>query len=105
MSILKISKSNFETEVLNSEKPVLIDFWAGWCGPCNMISPVIEEIASENEQFKVCKVNVDEEPELAHAFGISSIPALIAVKDGKIANQLIGVRPKDDIMKMMNAII
>lgn len=105
MSILKISKSNFETEVLNSEKPVLIDFWAGWCGPCNMISPVIEEIASENEQFKVCKVNVDEEPELAHAFSISSIPALIAVKDGKIANQLIGVRPKDDIMKMMNAII
>jgi len=104
MSILKINKSNFETEVLKSEKPVLIDFWAGWCGPCRMISPVIDEIASENEQIKVCKVNVDDEPELAHAFGISSIPALIAVKDGKIANQLIGVRPKEDIMQMMNTL-
>ncbi len=105
MSILKINKSNFEAEVLKNEKPVLLDFWASWCGPCHMISPVIEEIAAQNEQFAVGKVNVDDEPELAQAFGITSIPTLIAVKDGKIINQLIGVRPKDDIMQMMTSIL
>lgn len=101
MSAVKITKSNFENEVMKSEKPVLLDFWATWCGPCRMIAPIVESIAEENPQYLVGKVNVDEEPELAQAFNITSIPALFVVKDGKIANQAVGARPKEQILDML----
>ncbi len=99
--ILEITKANFEAEVLQSDKTVLLDFWASWCGPCMMLSPIVEEIAKENPQIKVCKVNVDDEPELAQKFQIVSIPALFVVKDKKIKNQAVGLRPKADILKMI----
>lgn len=101
MSVLKITKDNFESEVLKSEKPVLVDFWAVWCGPCRMVAPTVDEIAEENPQYLVGKVNVDEEPELAQAFGISSIPTLVAIKDGKIADVIVGVQPKEKILDML----
>lgn len=101
MSVLKITKDNFESEVLKSEKPVLVDFWAVWCGPCRMVAPTVDEIAEENPQYLVGKVNVDEEPKLAQAFGISSIPTLVAIKDGKIADVIIGVQPKEKILDML----
>lgn len=101
MSVIKVTKSNFENEVMKSEKPVLLDFWATWCGPCRMIAPVVESIAEENPQYLVGKVNVDEEPELAQAFNITSIPALFVVKDGKIVNQAVGARPKEQILDML----
>lgn len=103
MSILKISNNNFESEVINSHKPVLLDFWATWCGPCNMLSPVIEEIASENQDIKVGKINIDEESDLARSFGIMSIPTLVLVKDGKVVNSSVGFQSKQQIMKMMNS--
>lgn len=96
-----LTKENFENEVLNSEKPVLIDFWASWCGPCRMIAPIIEEIANENDDIKVCKVNVDEQPELAAAFNVSSIPMLAVVKAGKIVNSAVGYRPKEEIIELL----
>ena len=83
MSVIKIDKNNFQSEVMNSEKPVLVDFWAPWCGPCRMVAPVVEEIAGERSDIKVCKVNVDEQPELAGQFGIMSIPTLMVIKNGK----------------------
>ena len=101
MKEIKITVENFEREVLKSDKPVLIDFWATWCGPCRMISPIIEEIANENEDIKVCKVNVDEEPELASAFQVSSIPMLAVVKDGKVTNTAVGYMPKESVMKLL----
>ena len=101
MSVLQITKNNFDTEVMNSEKPVLIDFWASWCGPCKMLSPVVDEIAEETTDVKVGKVNVDEQPELARQFGIMSIPTLVLIKDGKVAEQSVGVKPKDTILKMI----
>ncbi|MBQ3114729.1 MAG: thioredoxin [Clostridia bacterium] len=102
MSEIKITSNNFEQEVLNSEKPVLIDFWASWCGPCKMIAPVIEEIASEtNDEFKVGKVNVDEEPELAASFGVASIPTLAVIKNGEVINSAVGFMPKDEILKLL----
>lgn len=102
MSEIKITKQNFEQEVLKSDVPVLIDFWATWCGPCRMIAPVIEEIASEaNGAFKVGKVNVDEESELASAFQVTSIPMLAVVKDGKVVNTSVGFRPKDQILELL----
>lgn len=101
MSVIKVTKSNFENEVMKSEKSVLLDFWATWCGPCRMIAPVIESIAEENPQYLVGKVNVDEEPELAQTFNITSIPALFVVKDGKIVNQAVGARPKEQILEML----
>ncbi len=102
MKELKITKENFESEVLHSDKPVLIDLWATWCGPCRMLSPVVSEIAEEYDgRVKVCKINVDEEPELAAAFQVSSIPMLVVVKDGKITNTAIGLRPKSQIEKML----
>lgn len=102
MSEMNITKNNFEQEVLHSDKPVLIDFWAPWCGPCRMLSPVISEIAEEyGDKIKVCKVNVDDEGELAASFNVMSIPTLVVVKDGKVTNSAIGVRPKAQIVEMM----
>ena len=102
MSVIKITAENFEKEVLKNPKPVLIDFYADWCGPCQMVSPIVEDIADEYPQFAVGKVNVDEEPLLAEKFGISSIPALFVVKEGKIVAQNIGAVPKEVILRMFN---
>lgn len=101
MSILTITKDNFSDEVLHSDQIVLIDFWASWCGPCRMLSPVVDEIASEYPEIKVGKVNVDEEPELARQFGVMSIPTLITVKNGVVEKQAIGVQPKSTILDMI----
>ena len=101
MSVLTVTKSNFENEVLKSEKPVLIDFWASWCGPCRMMSPIVDEIAEENPQYLVGKVNVDEEAELAKDFGIMSIPTLIVIKDGKATGKMIGVHKKTEIIALI----
>ena len=98
---LVITKENFESEVLKSDKPVLVDFWAAWCGPCKMLSPVIDEIAEEKSDIKVGKINVDEQPELASQFAVMSIPTLIVFKNGEIANKAIGVQPKDAILSML----
>lgn len=97
MSVLEITVENFEQEVLQSDKPVLIDFWATWCGPCRMMGPVVDEFAEEHPEIKVGKVNVDEQMPLAAAFGIESIPTLVAIKDGKAVDLLIGVRGKEDL--------
>ncbi len=101
MSVITLTKVNFENEVMNSNKPVLIDFSATWCGPCRMVAPIIEEIAVENSDYKICKVDVDEEPELAAAFAVSSIPMLVVVKNGKIVDQAVGARPKEAILAML----
>ncbi len=103
MAEIVLTKDNFEAEVLQADKPVLIDFWAAWCGPCRMLAPVVEEIAEEYDGVvKVGKVNVDEEPELAEAFRVSSIPMLVLVRDGKIADTMVGYRPKEDVVKMLS---
>ena len=101
MSVMILNKDNFEKEVMKSEKPVLVDFWASWCGPCKMVSPIVDEIADEHPEIKVGKVNVDEEPELASAFQVMSIPSLFVIKDGKIANQTVGAKPKQQILDML----
>ena len=101
MSTIKITSENFEKEVLKSDKPVLLDFWAAWCTPCKMVSPVIDEIAGEVTTAKVGKINIDEQPELAAAFGVMSIPTLAVIKNGKIVNSMVGVRPKASILKML----
>ena len=101
MSVIHITKENFGSEVLNSDKPVLLDFFAEWCGPCRMVGPVVEEIASERPDIKVGKINVDEEPELAAQFRVMSIPMLAVIKDGKIANQAVGARPKAQILALL----
>lgn len=102
MSAITITKENFESEVLKSDKPVLLDFWAAWCGPCRMVSPVVDEIAGEVEGAKVCKINVDEQPELASSFRVMSIPTLAVMKGGKVVNTAVGARSKNDILSMLN---
>ncbi len=101
MSVIKINKENFKNEVLNSDKPVLLDFYADWCGPCRMVGPVVAEIADERNDIKVGKINVDEQSELAAQFGVMSIPTLVVIKDGKVVNKAVGARPKDDILDML----
>ena len=101
MSVIHITNNNFESEVLHSDKPVLVDFWASWCGPCRMVGPIIEEIAAERSDIQVCKVNVDEEPNLAARFQIMSIPTLMVFKNGQIANQALGAMPKAQILSLL----
>lgn len=101
MSVMTITKENFNEEVLNAKEPVLLDFWAAWCGPCRMVSPVIEEIAAEKKEIKVGKINVDEQPELAQNFGIMSIPTLAVMKDGKLDHKTVGVRPKAELLDLL----
>ena len=104
MSIINLTKDTYNKEVMNTEKKVLIDFCATWCGPCRMVAPVIEEIAEENPDVKVCKVDVDKEPELADAFGIQSIPTLVLIKDKEIIQSTVGAKSKKEILKMINII-
>ena len=101
MSVITVTKDNFRKEVLESSKPVLIDFWASWCGPCRMLSPIVDTIGEERSDVKVCKVNVDEQYELASKFNVSSIPTLVVMKGGKRVNQSVGVRPKEAILAML----
>ncbi len=100
MSVLTVTKDNFN-EVKQSEKRVLLDFYAAWCGPCRMLGPIIEQIAEENPDYLICKINVDEEPEMAQAFGVSSIPSLFVMENGKIIAQSMGAKPKDQILKLL----
>ena len=101
MSVVNVSAQNFEQEVLKSEQPVLVDFWASWCGPCKMLSPLVDQIAEERSDIKVCKVNVDEEADLAGQFGVMSIPTLLVFKNGAVANQSVGVQPKAKILELL----
>jgi len=100
MSVLSVNKENFE-QVTNTEKKVLLDFFATWCGPCRMVSPLVDQIAEENPQYVVGKINVDDEPELAQAFGVSSIPMLVVLQDGKVVSKSVGARPKAQILQML----
>ena len=101
MSAISVNKNNYNQEVLNSDKPVLMDFWAPWCGPCRMVGPLVEEIAKERSDIKVVKINVDEEQELAMQFRVMSIPTLLVMKNGRIVNQAVGARPKAQILAML----
>ena len=101
MSVINITRNNFQNEIINSDKPVLLDFWAPWCGPCRMVGPILEEIAGERSDIKIGKSNVDEQPELASQFRVMSIPTLIVIKDGKIVNQSMGAKPKNAILAML----
>lgn len=101
MAVIKITKANFEEEVLKSQVPVLIDFYADWCGPCKMMAPIVDGISEEREDVKVGKINVDDEPELAQAFGVMSIPTLVVMKDGKPVKRSVGYQPKDSVVSML----
>ena len=102
MKVIELTKDNFDKEIVECNQPILIDFWANWCVPCKMLSPVVDEIAEENTNIKVCKVNVDKEPELADAFNVSSIPMLAVVKDKKVVDVSVGVIPKEKILQLIN---
>ena len=101
MAVIVINKDNFQNEVLNSDKPVLLDFYADWCGPCRMVGPIVEEIAGERSDIKVGKINVDEQSELAAQFGVMSIPILAVIKNGEVVNRSVGARPKEQILAML----
>ena len=101
MSVIKINKENFASEVLNSNKPVLLDFYADWCGPCRMVGPIVSEIANERSDVKVGKINVDEQPELAGEFGVMSIPTLLVFEQGKLVRQAVGARPKAGVLDLL----
>ena len=101
MSVITVNKENFQKEVMESDRPVLVDFWASWCGPCRMVSPIVDEMALEHPEIKVCKINVDEEGELASQFGVMSIPSLFVIKDGKVTNQSVGALPKNQILALL----
>ncbi len=104
MSIINLTKDSYHNEVMETEKVVVIDFWATWCGPCKMMSPVVEEVAKDYSDIKVCKVNVDEEPELSNAFKIVSIPTIVVIKNGEIIDSVVGYRPKEDIEKIIKLV-
>ncbi|MBD9068157.1 MAG: thioredoxin [Butyricicoccus sp.] len=101
MAVITITKENFQSEVVQSDKPVLLDFWATWCGPCRMVSPIVDQIADERSDIKVGKINVDEQPELAQQFRIISIPTLVVMKDGQIENKAVGAMPKEEILALL----
>ena len=101
MSCVALNKNNFDEFVLSSDKPVLLDFWASWCGPCRMVGPIIEEISEERSDIRVGKINVDENPELASRFGITSIPTLVVMKNGQVANRSVGALPKSQILALL----
>lgn len=101
MSVINITNANFTQEAVNSDLPILLDFWAPWCGPCRMVGPILDEIAQERADIKVGKVNVDEQPELAGRFGVMSIPTLVVMKNGKVVNQAMGARPKEQILALL----
>lgn len=101
MSVIKINESNFENEVLNSDRKVLVDFYADWCGPCRMVGPVVEQIAEDYPEYKVCKINIDEQPQLASSFGVMSIPTLIVFENGQVVNQSLGAIPKAKILNLL----
>jgi thioredoxin 1 len=100
MSVITITKDNFEAEVVKSDKPVLIDFWAAWCGPCRMVGPVVDKIAEEHPEYKVGKIDVDAQPELAGQFSVMSIPTILVFKEGKVANKTVGVASKEALLEM-----
>ena len=102
MEPVNINSDNFEAEVINSDKTVLIDFWATWCGPCRMLSPIVDEIAGERDDIKVCKINVDENEELAAQFGVMSIPMLVVMKNGEVTNTSVGYIPKENVLKLLD---
>lgn len=104
MSIINLTKDSYHNEVMETEKVVVIDFWATWCGPCRMMAPVVEEVAKDYPDVKVCKVNVDEEPELSNAFKIVSIPTIVVIKNGEIIDSVVGYRPKEDIEKIIKLV-
>ena len=101
MEILEVTVENFDEKVLNSEKPVMLDFWATWCGPCRMLSPIVDEVAEERGDIKVGKVNVDEQPELAGQFDVMSIPTLLVFENGKLVNRAVGARPKSGVLSLL----
>lgn len=101
MSVIHIDRNNFQREVLNSDRPVLLDFWAPWCAPCRMVGPILDEIAEERSDVKVAKIDIDEQPELASQFGVMSIPTLMVMKEGRIVQQAMGARPKAQILSML----
>ena len=101
MAVINITSANFESEVLHSDKPVLLDFWAAWCGPCRMLSPIVDEVAEERGDIKVGKVNVDEQPELAGQFDVMSIPTMLVFENGKLVNRAVGARPKSGVLSLL----